>query len=150
MHGCVLRPGSSTQASLGDYWKPLQVSDTGAFALQVLTGLQQLTMAGCAGVGNGAVGALGRLTSLRHLDLRWCTFGDKGEPHALLHRCPSGGSLLAQHDPCTPLSHIVSQFCMTQTWRMPSIMSGHASARGSEVGCQRQFWKHFGPVRMLG
>ena len=67
------------------------------FALQALTGLQRLTMAGCAGVGNGAVGALGALTSLRHLDLRWCTFGDKGErleclgidmlgrnPHALL------------------------------------------------------------------
>ena len=75
---------SLRQASSGGECNSLQVSDTGVFALQALTGLQQLTMAGCAGVGNGAVGALGALTSLRHLDLRWCTFGDKGERLACL------------------------------------------------------------------
>ena len=57
-----------------------QVSDTGVFALQALTGLQRLTLAGCSGVGNGAVGALAKITSLQHLDLHWCSFGDKGEP----------------------------------------------------------------------
>ncbi len=57
-----------------------QVSDTGVFALQALTGLQRLTLAGCSGVGNGAVGALAKMTSLQHLDLHWCSFGDKGEP----------------------------------------------------------------------
>lgn len=56
-----------------------QVSDTGVFALQALTGLQRLTLAGCGGVGNGAVGALAKITSLQHLDLHWCSFGDKGE-----------------------------------------------------------------------
>ena len=61
----------------------LQVSDAGVFALQALTGLQRLTMAGCGGIGNGAVGALGGITSLQHLDLHWCSFGDKGMPHAL-------------------------------------------------------------------
>ena len=55
-----------------------QVSDTGVFALQALAGLQRLTLAGCSGVGNGAVGALAKITSLQQLDLRWCSFGDKG------------------------------------------------------------------------
>ena len=56
-----------------------QVSDTGVFALQALAGLQRLALAGCSGVGNGAVGALAKITSLQHLDLHWCSFGDKGK-----------------------------------------------------------------------
>lgn len=56
-----------------------QVGDTGVFALQALTGLQRLTLAGCSRIGNGPVGALARITSLQHLDLQWCSFGDKGE-----------------------------------------------------------------------
>ena len=35
-------------------------------------------MVGCGGIGNGAVRVLGRITSLQHLDLHWCSFGDKG------------------------------------------------------------------------
>ena len=64
-----------------------QVSDTCVFALQALAGLQRLTLAGCGGVGNGAVGALAQITSLRHLDLHWCSFGDKGES------CLMGGAV---------------------------------------------------------
>ena len=67
-----------------------QVSDTGVFALQALTGLQRLTLAGCSGVGNGAVGALAKITSLQHLDLHWCSFGDKGEP-SLQNECDPAG-----------------------------------------------------------
>lgn len=61
-----------------------QVSDTAVFALQALTGLQRLVLAGCGGMGNGAVGALATLTSLQHLDLHWCSFGDKGGSCCLL------------------------------------------------------------------
>jgi len=68
-----------------------QVGDTGVFALQVLTGLQRLTLAGCSRIGNGPVGALAKITSLQHLDLQWCSFGDKGEHGSMYLSEPERG-----------------------------------------------------------
>ena len=51
--------------------------------LRGLPKLARLGLAGCSGIGNGALGSVAALPSLEELNLEWCTVGDKGAPHSL-------------------------------------------------------------------
>lgn len=46
--------------------------------LRELPNLVRLGLAGCGGVGNGALGSVAALPALQELNLEWCSVGDKG------------------------------------------------------------------------
>jgi hypothetical protein len=60
-----------------------------------MPGLCKLALAGCASLGNGAVGSLAAITSLEHLNLEWCSVSSKGAPLAPVHAaCASRPAIL--------------------------------------------------------